>query len=104
MYGRFSGNENRRGFGTRICHKKTDNDRFGHFRLRFEYARFYDVKKLGAIVTKAITLEPREGNSGRRIFETCGGMINRIGLENVGVKRFMAEKLPLLNKGGLVLR
>lgn len=73
----------------------------GTFGYSFEYARFYDVKKLGAIVTKAITLEPRDGNSGRRIFETCGGMINRIGLENVGVKRFMAEKLPLLNKGGL---
>ncbi len=73
----------------------------GTFGYCFEYARFYDIKKLGAIVTKAITLEPRAGNSGRRIFETCGGMINRIGLENVGVERFMAEKLPLLNKGGM---
>ena len=73
----------------------------GTFGYCFEYARFYDIKKLGAIVTKAITLNPREGNSGRRIFETCGGMINRIGLENVGVERFMAEKLPLLSKGGM---
>ena len=73
----------------------------GTFGYSFEYGRFYDLKKLGAIVTKAITLEPRDGNDGRRIFETCGGMINRIGLENVGVERFMAEKLPLLNKGGL---
>ena len=73
----------------------------GTFGYCFEYARFYDIKKLGAIVTKAITLEPRAGNSGRRIFETCGGMINRIGLENVGIERFMAEKLPLLNKGGM---
>lgn len=73
----------------------------GTFGYSFEYARFYDIKKLGAIVTKAITLEPRDGNSGCRIFETCGGMINRIGLENVGVEKFMAEKLPLLNKGGL---
>lgn len=68
----------------------------GTYGYTFEYGRFLDVSKLGAIVTKAISLEPREGNNWKRLFETEGGMINSIGLENVGVKRFMAEKLPLL--------
>lgn len=69
----------------------------GTYGYSFEYGRFLDVCDLGAIVTKAITLEPREGNDWKRLFETEGGMINSIGLENVGVEKFMAEKLPILN-------
>lgn len=69
----------------------------GTYGYSFEYGRFLDVTKLGAIVTKAISLEPRDGNDWKRLFETDGGMINSIGLENVGVEKFMAEKLPLLN-------
>lgn len=61
-----------------------------------EFEAFCDVKKLGAVVTKGITLEPRLGNDGERIFETYGGMINRIGLENVGLEQFLKEKLPVL--------
>lgn len=66
-----------------------------------EFDEFIDVQKLGAIVTKAITLHPREGNEGVRIFETYGGMINSIGLENVGVERFMEEKLPILRENNI---
>ena len=70
----------------------------GTYGYSLEYGRFFDVKKIGAIVTKAITPEPREGNSGRRLFETDSGMINSIGLENVGIEKFISEKLPILNK------
>lgn len=61
-----------------------------------EYADIIAVDELGGIVTKAVTLEPRAGNPPRRISETPGGMINSIGLANVGLDRFKAEKLPWL--------
>lgn len=66
-----------------------------------EFNVFLDVKNIGAIVTKGVTLEVRPGNEGRRIFETEGGMINRIGLENVGIEAFIAEKLPRLKEKGI---
>lgn len=69
----------------------------GTYGYSFEYGRFLDVCTLGAVVTKAITLAPRDGNNWQRLFETEGGMINSIGLENVGAEKFMAEKLPFLN-------
>ncbi|MEZ0264293.1 MAG: dihydroorotate dehydrogenase [Phycisphaerae bacterium] len=62
----------------------------------FEYADFMDLSKLGAFVTKSITLEERTGNNPARIVETRAGMLNAIGLANVGLKRFLAEKVPLL--------
>lgn len=62
----------------------------------FEYADFMDLSKLGAFVTKSITLHERPGNPPTRIVETRGGMLNAIGLANVGLKRFLAEKVPLL--------
>ena len=65
----------------------------GTYGYNSEFEVFCDVKKLGAIVTKGITLEPRCGNDGQRIFETTGGMINRIGLENIGIEAFLADKL-----------
>lgn len=64
----------------------------------FEYGDFMDLSKLGAFVTKSITREERPGNSPTRIVETRGGMLNAIGLANVGLKRFLAEKVPLLQK------
>ena len=73
----------------------------GTFGYNFEYARFVDVASLGGIVTKAISLEPRSGNDWQRICETYGGMINSIGLENIGVKKFIEEKLPFLIKGNV---
>jgi dihydroorotate dehydrogenase (NAD+) catalytic subunit len=65
-----------------------------------EYAGLINLAELGAIVTKTITLEPRRGNSGRRIWETSGGLLNSVGLENVGAKVFFEEKLPALINAG----
>jgi dihydroorotate dehydrogenase (NAD+) catalytic subunit len=64
----------------------------------FEYADFMDLSQLGAFVTKSITREERPGNEPTRIVETRAGMLNAIGLANVGLKRFLAEKVPLLKK------
>lgn len=66
-----------------------------------EFDAFLNVKNLGAIVTKGVTLEVRPGNEGRRIFETEAGMINRIGLENVGIEAFLSDKLPKLKEKGI---
>lgn len=68
----------------------------GTYGYNNEFDDFCDVKNIGAIVTKGITVEPRLGNEGDRIIETYGGMINRIGLENVGIDGFIKEKLPIL--------
>lgn len=70
----------------------------GTFGYADEFEDFCDVSKIGAIVTKGMTLEPRPGNSGDRIFETDCGMINRIGLENIGIESFLENKLPILKK------
>ena len=64
----------------------------------FEYCDFMDLSKLGAFVTKSITREERPGNEPTRIVETRAGMLNAIGLANVGLERFLAEKVPLLRK------
>ena len=61
-----------------------------------ELAAFYDPGLLGAIVTKSITLEPRDGHPPPRLVETRAGMLNAIGLANVGLEAFLAEKLPAL--------
>ena len=62
----------------------------------FEYAGILDYKRLGGFVTKSITREERRGNEPARIVETRAGMLNAIGLANVGLKRFIDEKVPLL--------
>lgn len=64
----------------------------------FEYADFMDLSRLGAFVTKSITREERKGNEPARIVETRAGMLNAIGLANVGLDRFLAEKVPQLEK------
>lgn len=68
---------------------------FGHAK---EFERFIDLKRLGGIVTKTITLEPRLGNPPQRIVETPSGMLNAIGLQNPGAEKFISEKLPYLRK------
>lgn len=70
----------------------------GTFGYGEEYAEIYDVSKLGAIVTKSITLEPRMGHPPPRVVETPSGMLNAIGLQNVGVDNFIKEKLPYLRR------
>jgi dihydroorotate dehydrogenase (NAD+) catalytic subunit len=61
-----------------------------------EYADLIPLDELGGLVTKAVSVEPRRGNPPHRVSETPGGMINAIGLENVGLDAFIAEKLPWL--------
>jgi dihydroorotate dehydrogenase (NAD+) catalytic subunit len=69
----------------------------GTFGYGGEYENLMDLSRLGAIYTKAVTLEPREGNDIPRIVETPSGILNSIGLANVGVERFLVEKLPALS-------
>ena len=64
----------------------------------FEYADYMDLSKLGAFVTKSITREERPGNEPARIVEVRAGMLNAIGLANVGLDRFLKEKVPQLRK------
>lgn len=61
-----------------------------------EYADFVDLTQLGAFVTKSITREPRAGNDYQRVIETRAGMLNAIGMANVGLDAFIAEKVPKL--------
>ncbi|MBM3267356.1 MAG: dihydroorotate dehydrogenase [Candidatus Sericytochromatia bacterium] len=72
----------------------------GTFGYGAEFESFGDLSALGGLVTKGLTLEARPGNPPRRIAETPGGMLNSIGLQNVGVEAFLAEKLPYLRKAG----
>ncbi len=73
----------------------------GTFGYAEEFAPFIDLKKLGAIVTKTITVSPRLGNLPPRTCETPAGMLNSIGLENPGIDKFIREKLPFLKKLGI---
>ncbi len=73
----------------------------GTFGYGEEYAGFFDLRRLGAVVVKGISLLPRAGNPAPRIVETPGGMMNAIGLENVGVERFVRLKLPFLRESGV---
>jgi len=63
-----------------------------------EMAEFVDLNKIGGIVTKSLSLKPRKGNPPQRIVETPSGMLNAIGLANVGVEEFVKEKIPFLEK------
>jgi dihydroorotate dehydrogenase (NAD+) catalytic subunit len=70
----------------------------GTFGYGDEYAGYVNLSKLGAIVVKGLSLKPRLGNPPPRIMETAGGMLNSVGLQNIGVEAFIAEKLPHLRK------
>jgi len=70
----------------------------GTFGYGEEYAPFCDLNRLGAIVVKGLSLEPRPGNPPPRIMETRCGMLNAVGLQNIGVRAFIAEKLPFLRQ------
>lgn len=69
----------------------------GTFGFGEEYAKFYDINRLGAIVTKGLTLEPKTGNPPPRIYETPAGILNSIGLENPGVRGFISGEWPRLS-------
>ena len=68
----------------------------GTFGYGEEYGSLVNLHRLGAIIVKGISLLPRQGNPPPRIAETAAGMLNAIGLENVGLERFLTEKLPFL--------
>jgi dihydroorotate dehydrogenase (NAD+) catalytic subunit len=63
-----------------------------------EIAQFTDISKLGGIVTKSLSLKPRKGNPPPRIVETSSGMLNAIGLANIGVEAFLKDKIPFLKE------
>ena len=75
----------------------------GAFGYAEEFKDFLDLKCLGAVVSKTVTLKPRQGNPAPRTCETPAGMLNSIGLENPGVERFVKEKLPILKKIGVAV-
>ena len=70
----------------------------GTFGYGREYSDFFDLSKLGAIITKGTSLKPRAGNKPSRVYETASGMLNSIGLQNPGVEYFAKYDLPFLRK------
>jgi dihydroorotate dehydrogenase (NAD+) catalytic subunit len=75
----------------------------GTFGYGTEFAPFLDLRRIGGFVAKSLTLEPRQGNPPPRIAEAPSGMLNAIGLENVGVDAFVRDKLPALPEGVTVV-
>ncbi|MBN2308972.1 MAG: dihydroorotate dehydrogenase [Candidatus Hydrogenedentes bacterium] len=73
----------------------------GTFGYGQEYDRYFDVSRLGAVTTKSLSLEPRAGNKPPRIVETPAGMLNAIGLQNVGLEAYLRDKAPYLRGKGV---
>ncbi|MEF2967218.1 dihydroorotate dehydrogenase [Paenibacillus sp. M1] len=85
----------------------------GTFGFGKEYGAYYDLNKLGGISGKGLTLEPKEGNSGLRVYETPSGLLNSVGLENPGIPAFLRDECPrwerldlarIVNLGGNTLQ
>ena len=72
----------------------------GTFGFGAEYNNFYDVGILGGISSKGLTLNPKSGNEGIRVYETPSGMMNSVGLQNPGIDRFIKEELPKMKELG----
>ena len=70
----------------------------GTFAYGVEFESLLDLNKLGGLVVKGLSREPMDGNKPPRVWEAEGGMMNSIGLQNIGVRAFVAEKLPALRK------
>jgi len=68
-----------------------------------EISQFTDLSRIGGIVTKSVSLRPRKGNPPKRIYETSSGMLNAIGLANVGLEEFIKTKIPFLKEIGSTL-
>jgi len=75
----------------------------GTFGFGNEYSGIIDVSQLGGICTKGLTFTPRQGNKGRRLWETSSGLLNSIGLENPGVPYFIENELPRMKQLGPVI-
>ena len=92
---------------TELCGMKLNTPIFaasGTFGFGEEFENFVDLKRLGGVMVKCITLKPRRGNDGVRITETPAGMLNCIGLENPGVEKFLTEILPRIkNKMNVIV-
>lgn len=72
----------------------------GTFGYGLEYAKAVDLSRIGAIVVKGLSLEPSRGNPDPRVVETASGLLNAVGLENIGIRSFVSEKLPKLKAFG----
>lgn len=70
----------------------------GTFGYGIEFEEIIDLEKIGAFVSKGLSLEPMVGNQAPRIVQTAAGMMNAIGLQNIGVAEFLAKKLPLMKR------
>ena len=70
----------------------------GTFGFGAEFAPYMDVSKLGGICSKGLTLNPKEGNFGPRMWETTAGMLNSVGLQNPGVAHFIEHELPIMRQ------
>lgn len=70
----------------------------GTFGYGLEYTEFIDLNRLGGIIVKGLSISPSKGNPPPRIIETASGMLNAIGLQNIGVEAFLKEKLPFLKR------
>jgi len=75
----------------------------GTFGFAEEYGRLLDVARLGAVCTKGLTLNPRQGNHGLRVWETPAGMMNSVGLQNPGVPAFVERELPRMRTLGTAI-
>ncbi len=75
----------------------------GTFAYGQEYDRYFDISKLGAVTTKSLSLEPRAGNKPPRLVETPAGMLNAIGLQNVGIEAYLRDKAPFLREKGCTI-
>lgn len=74
----------------------------GTFGFGKEYEEYYDISKLGGVSTKGLTLNPKDGNEGIRLFETPSGLMNSIGLENPGIQAFIDKELDFLLSKDLI--
>lgn len=75
----------------------------GTFGFGREYAGFYDVRRLGGVCSKGLTLNRKDGNEGIRIWETSSGILNSVGLENPGVSSFINDELPFMRELNTVI-
>lgn len=75
----------------------------GTFGFGAEYGQFFDLSHLGALCTKGLTLHPRQGNPGMRVWETPAGLMNSIGLQNPGIPDFLEHELPPMRTLGTTI-
>lgn len=75
----------------------------GTFGFGREYAEYFSLSKLGGICSKGLTLNKKDGNKGIRVYETTGGLLNSIGLQNPGIDGFIKDELPFMENQDIVI-